>query len=448
MALRRGCRSQIQPRIPHPPRILSLGNIRHPDSRPPSHPCILILNMPKASPLAAASPPAPLAAAPTCLAAAPTCLAVAVPAAAASPPANSSSHKRAYDRFMRRVTSKRHFKPGLATKLAEDKTALFNDWLECDEDFAKVEIMYEKRRTTQERAKTTSTARKLREWRLRYPNKPHVIEFIKRSNRERGLQIPDPACPDDEEEMLFYHLDEASMSSVQMLEESTTLSGSAQVEKEAAVMLMNNENIFGGSLFDEPFHRALEVETDDTPKAKKAKTAPKAKAATKCDADKAELSLDDIGPDNVVEHTKEILERVLQQSTDARTYVVKLQGVDYASKIVKQLSLHASFMEQAYKQLQQLLLAKATDPAQFKPILQVVHDKMAWYTPRRESAKAFATGRLKQTTKAQKKKDQAEEAWQGNRHTRRESAVSSTLQTYTYTQTHTYTRARRHAHAQ
>ena len=283
---------------------------------------------------------------------------------AAKDKANSVTNKRAYDRFIKKVSARKNMKFGLSGPFLDDKLEMFNTWLEAGEDFAKCALIYERKKIQRDRSRQKLVAKKRREIEKAYPGKMHIAKKIIEEAQAKGNWIPDPAAPNDEEERLYWVLDEISYTKDQLLEDVLGVTGSAALDDSSGLM-GGDDNIFTVGIETagcEDLHSAFASgHASGKPQPK-----PKPKAKPK---EAEEVS----GEDDPMEEAQAAVNKIIDESSEARGLKVKCQQLDFSDQICQRLQAHADFMEKAYEGLQKLLLKdKCEDRKRYAKVLEII----------------------------------------------------------------------------
>ena len=112
--------------------------------------------------------------------------------------ANSVTHKKQWDTFSRQILDRKKFPASLASHVLKGRTDVFNAWLQCSQDWSKVELAYTRKSSDIREVKRGRGGLKKRDILLKYPS-PKGEDLCKRL-RERGLWEWDEDFPQDEEE--------------------------------------------------------------------------------------------------------------------------------------------------------------------------------------------------------------------------------------------------------
>ena len=210
-----------EPKIPEPPRSLTVPEM--PPPARPQKPAVVEIGISKA-----AAPKAPAA----------LQTAVAVSRAATSPPnadnrpVSSTLNRNEYMVFLRRGKqldeddpAKKMFDTG-----GHQGRELFKLWMQSSKDFAQVQVEVSRKRTERTRANSKEGGMT----RLEISNsgkytEAEVTELVERLERQ-GHFIHDPNFPDRKDKYLYFVHQDISMSRQSEREDSTTLTGTLQVQ--------------------------------------------------------------------------------------------------------------------------------------------------------------------------------------------------------------------------
>ncbi|CAL1141145.1 unnamed protein product [Cladocopium goreaui] len=310
--------------------------------------------------------------------------------------ANSVTHKAEWDKFNRQALDRKKFPQSLASHFVRDKNDLFRQWLECSQDWSKVEI------TIQRKAEKLTLNRKEREGlksRDIYQKYPKAkAEQLMRSLKERNLWYWDPDFDQDEEEIYYYVGKGDLVRNDDMTKESTAVTVRDANNKELVEALTTGDGPLLAGLqpaarvANEAGQQALtQALTDEKVDKKKAKKEKK---------DKTEK----MEPKTSEELAVSQMEECLKKGAEARKYAISLGTLEYSGDLVKELLKFNTKMEEVYKKMQQLRQEKTANPKCYQKFFAIIEEKAAWFDKAESAAKALLSGLKTKKGKANRSK--------------------------------------------
>ncbi|CAK9020809.1 30S ribosomal protein S6 [Durusdinium trenchii] len=259
---------------------------------------------------------------------------------------NSTTHKREWDKFSKSAKTKA-FPIELAPHFKKNKNSLFGMWLDCGQEWDKVNIAVKQEQEQSHLARSQWEAIQVKDLRSKL-SEPKFDELLKKRTAD-GLVYQDRDFPDDPEELWVYMPRGKIVRQDDRTSEKATLEAKTKVDEAGLAALTGDGGCFQpGAL-------------------------PSVVAATEAGAQKLLSALDD--EKKSISRTK----RAKVEKNDTEDLKPKLKNIEFAEELSGLLMKHATAMEGLYMEFQEKANREVNSEKDYVAVNNEWNKKDAWF---------------------------------------------------------------------